>query len=272
MSLQRLDIAVIPALREYVERIFVFSSSQPFPRDDLKLILPNGLVKLIIPVSNNFSGTIDGCKNVLHENKIMLIGADDLPTFIAIQKNEAAVNVTLEFKPNGAYRFFYLNFGELKNKAYSFTEIFGKQTQSLEEEIGNTKDIFEKIQLLQLFLSERLQHGEADTVFDFSVQKIKETQGMIPVKVLEKKTGYTLRWLNMKFAEKMGISPKSFASICRFQSCHSHFNQNPRAFLKEKEFYNYFYDQTHFIKEFRRFTGLPPVQLMKASNSLSDIF
>jgi hypothetical protein len=153
MSLQRFDIAVIPALREYVERIFVFSSSQPFPRDDLKLILPNGLVKLIIPVSNNFSGTIDGCKNVLHENKIMLIGADDLPTFIAIQKNEAAVNITIEFKPNGAYRFFYLNFGELKNKACSFTEIFGKQTQSLEEKIGNTKNIFEKIQLLQLFLS-----------------------------------------------------------------------------------------------------------------------
>ena len=272
MSLQRLDIADIQPLQELVERIFIFSTSQPFPKDDLKLILPNGLIKLIIPVSNHFSGTINGFSHVLHENKIMLVGADDLPTLVNIQKDEAAINITIEFKPWGAYRFFHLNYSDLKNKAYSFSEIFGNPAQSLEEQMENKKNISEKIRLLQLFLSERLRRSEADTIFDYSVQKIKETQGMIPMKSLEKKTGYTLRWLNMKFAEKIGISPKNFASICRFQSCHSHFTQHPQAFLKEKEFYNYFYDQTHFIKEFRRFTGLPPVQLTKSSNSFSDIF
>jgi methylphosphotriester-DNA--protein-cysteine methyltransferase len=89
---------------------------------------------------------------------------------------------------------------------------------------------------------------------------------------LERKTGYTLRWLNTKFSEKIGISPKNFASICRFQSCYATFTQNPQLFLKEKEFYNYFYDQTHFIKDFRRFTGLAPLQFTKARNCFNKIF
>jgi AraC-like DNA-binding protein len=271
MSLQRLDIAVIPALTNYVERIFVFYSDGQMPAKDLKLIIPNGLVKLIVPVQNSFSGKIDGQQHLLRENRMMLIGADDLPTLVDIQKNEAAVNITIEFKPAGAYRFFDLNYRNIRNKAYAFADIFGVSTQSLEEQLANTQIITKKIKLLQTFLSNQLKKQEADSVFDYSIQRIKDTHGSISLKELERKTGYTSRWLNTKFSEKIGISPKNFASICRFQSCYALFTQNPQAFLKEKEFYNYFYDQTHFIKDFRRFTGLPPLQFTKTSNCFKEI-
>jgi AraC-like DNA-binding protein len=272
MSLQRLDIAVIPALTNYVERIFVFYSDGQMPAKDLKLIIPNGLVKLIVPVQNSFSGKIDGQQHLLRENRMMLIGADDLPTLVDIQKNEAAANITIEFKPAGAYRFFYLNYRNIHNKAFAFTDIFGASTQFLEEQLANAQTIAKKIVLLQTFLSDRLERQEGDFVFDYSVQKIINTQGSISLKELERKTGYTSRWLNIKFSEKMGISPKNFASICRFQSCYASFTQNPKMFLKEKEFYNYFYDQTHFIKDFKRFTGLSPLQFTKATNYFKEIF
>jgi AraC-like DNA-binding protein len=272
MSLKRRDIAVMPSLNNYVERIFVFYSDGQMPADDLKLIIPNGQVKLIIPVRNSFSGKIDGQQHLLRENRIMLIGADDLPTLVEIQKNEAAANITIEFKPAGAYRFFYLNYRNIRNKAFAFTDIFGASTQFLEERLANEQTVTKKIRLLQAFLSACLEKQNGDPVLDYSVQKIKDTHGSISLKELEKKTGYTSRWLNTKFSEKIGMSPKNFASICRFQSCYAAFTQNPQMFLKEKEFYNYFYDQTHFIKDFKRFTGLSPLQFTKATNYFKEIF
>ena len=73
---------------------------------------------------------------------------------------------------------------------------------------------------------------------------------------MEKKTGYSSRWLNMKFTDKIGASPKNLSSITRFKQYYQAVaSKDENPFLK-----NYYYDQADFIRTFKRFTGLTPTE------------
>jgi methylphosphotriester-DNA--protein-cysteine methyltransferase len=74
----------------------------------------------------------------------------------------------------------------------------------------------------------------------------------------------------MKFTDKLGISPKNLASIIRFKQYYqSLINGNERSFSKN-DFYELYYDQSHFIKDFKRFTGLPPTKFQKQINDFGE--
>jgi len=94
----------------------------------------------------------------------------------------------------------------------------------------------------------------------------------VSIPELERMTGYSARWINMKFSEKLGASPKNLCSIVRFQQYYKSLKANAELFFLEKEFYNYYYDQAHFIKDFKRFTGYPPFQFERKSNGYDSIF
>lgn len=95
---------------------------------------------------------------------------------------------------------------------------------------------------------------------------------MVAIKQLEKETGYSSRWINMKFYEKVGLSPKGLCSINRFQAYYSTLTNNSAKLFTQKEFYNHYYDQSHFIKEFKRFTGLAPAKFDSLVNDFGKIF
>jgi methylphosphotriester-DNA--protein-cysteine methyltransferase len=76
----------------------------------------------------------------------------------------------------------------------------------------------------------------------------------------------------MKFTEKLGISPKNLASIIRFKQYYETLCGNKQNRFTRNNFYNYYYDQSHFIKDFKRFTGLTPASLEKKINDFGKIF
>jgi methylphosphotriester-DNA--protein-cysteine methyltransferase len=111
-----------------------------------------------------------------------------------------------------------------------------------------------------------------DDIFDFCVQKISLTKGKISISELERETGFSSRWLNMKFQEKVGISPKNLSSIIRFQQFYQALTNSNESNFFRNEFYDYYYDQSHFIKDFKRFTGLPPGKFALTENEFGRIF
>ena len=103
-------------------------------------------------------------------------------------------------------------------------------------------------------------------------RKIKASKGKITIKELERKTGYSSRWLNMKFIDKLGVSPKSLTSIIRFKQYFDALSNNAEKSFMQNEFYDYYYDQSHFLKEFKRFTGLSHAGFEKNKNDFGNFF
>ena len=260
-------IPVHPMLKGYVEKIWVFESDGKVPDDDMKLIVPNGLVKLIIPFKNGLHGKMEGWELTSAENKVTLIGICDKPSIVDIQEDAASGSIGVEFNPMGVYRFFSIRQSEIRNTIHLFTDVFGRQAAVLEEMLVNEPFVNEKLRIIERFLLSMFNTKE-DSVFEYCTQKIAHTKGLVTVKQLEKETGYSSRWLHMKFDEKIGISPKNLCAITRFHTAYQSITFN----VGEDDIYNLYYDQAHFIREFKRFTGLPPAKFEKMVNEFDKIF
>lgn len=266
------NVPIHPGLGGVVEKLWVFESSGKVPDNDMKLIVPNGLIKMIIPYRNGVSGKINDYHLLSREHNIILIGVADAPATVDIEEDAPSGSIGIEFNPTGAYRFFRLNYRELKNKIYPFQDILGSVAKELEERIGNTTCIDQKIGIVQNFLLRLLDKSERDLIYDYCIRQIHSAGGNLSVRHLEQKTGYSTRWLNLKFTEKMGISPKHYGSILRFQQCYRALLTNRERIFREKEFHHYYYDQAHFIREFKKYTGLSPTRFENQINNFGRIF
>ena len=78
------------------------------------------------------------------------------------------------------------------------------------------------------------------------------------IKELERKTGYSRRYLDLLFGEHVGLSPKALAEIFRFQRFYRKCAKGLCYDVLKQELYDYYYDQAHFTKEFKRMTGYSP--------------
>jgi AraC-like DNA-binding protein len=126
--------------------------------------------------------------------------------------------------------------------------------------------------VLQQFLLQQLAQQNEDPIFDYCIQKIISLKGKMTIKELEKKTGYSSRWLNMKFNDKIGVSPKNLSAIIRFKQYFQAFITGDEKSFFRNDFYELYYDQSHFIKDFKRFTGLAPTRFEKQINEFGESY
>jgi AraC-like DNA-binding protein len=261
-----------PPLRGYVSKIWVFESSGRVPAEDMKLIVPNGMVKITIPFRNGVSGRNTEIYHLSKESKITLIGIGDIPAIIDVEHDAPSGTIGIEFSALGAYRILQIRQSELKNKIVLLEDAFGNSAREVQEMIANSESVPEKIKLMQKYFIKLLMKSEPDPVLDYCITRIRSTKGLVSIAELESRTGYSSRWLYEKFADKVGLSAKSYSSIVRFMQFYENWAKRPSYDYVKEYMYNYFYDQAHFIKEFKRFTGLSPLKFTRSENEFGRIF
>jgi AraC-like DNA-binding protein len=253
-------------LKDYIEKMWFFISSGKIPVDDMKLVVPNGNIKLTVSYQNGIMAAINGKIYDSKEHDITLTGLIDVPVILDVDEDVATETMGIEFSPKGAYRFFHFTLNDIQNQIYPLSDVLGNTGKQLTEQMNNTTSLRQKIVVLQQFLLRQLSLHNEDMVFEYCIEKITASKGSITVKELEKKTGYSSRWLNMKFNDKLGVSPKNLCSIIRFKHYYEGFISGNEKSFSRNDFYESYYDQSHFIKDFKRFTGLPPARFEKQIN------
>ncbi len=96
------------------------------------------------------------------------------------------------------------------------------------------------------------------------IEYIFRRSGVVQVKDLMDKFHISRRWLEKQFAEQVGISPKEFARITRFNALLTRVKTTPSVSWTEIiEKFGY-YDQSHLNRDFHEFTGQSPTEYFKA--------
>lgn len=251
-------------LQPFLSRIFVFESKSGMSKNDFGLIAPNGKMKLVIPYRNNMKSTINHICRVHKESSCFMIGHSMHSAITECDKDYG--NICVEFNPAGVYRFFNLPLNEIAGQIYDTHELYGKVGKELREKVSETADIDKKVLLVQDFLYRQMvQFNKSDAVSEYAINKIIMSKGLININSISEEMGYSRRYLLRKFTENLGISPKEFACIIRFDEI---FKKVSLHHLSEEKLYEYYYDQSHFIKEFKKFTGFTPGDYICQSNKL----
>ncbi|MGZ3752402.1 MAG: helix-turn-helix domain-containing protein [Mucilaginibacter sp.] len=258
-----------PLISPYVAKIHVFESSGRLPANERKLIVPNANFKLTLTYRNGIVAGIGDKTFVQAENKLSLTGLIDSPVILDPQEDARTGTIIIEFNPLGAYRFFHLSYAEVKNQIVELADLIGNRAEELRSQLAETNSVGIKLQLLQNFLIRQLGKTVADPIYDYCIDRISDSRGLISVAQLEKETGYSSRWLHRKFSEHLGTGPKNLAEIVRFKQFYQAYSTGAGSNLLKEQIYHNYHDQSHFIRAFKRFTGSTPTDLQNSTNELS---
>ena len=258
-----------PLLSPFIAKMWVFESSGRLPVLDKKLIVPNANFKLAFTYCNGLIARVGDRGFIQKENKISLTGLVDSPVNLDPLEDSRTGTIVVEFNPLGAYRFFHFSYTQIKNQIVELADLIGNRAEELQSQLAEAGTLNLKLQLLQNFLIKQLEKTSPDPIYDFCINLISDSKGLITVAELEKKTGYSSRWLNRKFSEHLGTGPKNFSEIIRFKQFYQEFSTGIKIKKLENHFYHYYYDQSHFLRAFKRFTGFTPTDLQNSANELA---
>jgi AraC-like DNA-binding protein len=101
---------------------------------------------------------------------------------------------------------------------------------------------------------------EPDMVVARAVGIIESSKGQLSVDALASALHISARQLERKFTEHIGLSPKAFSRLMRFHQVKSLIENTPEPSGCDLAYTCGYYDQTHLIHEFRKFTGQTPVR------------
>lgn len=146
---------------------------------------------------------------------------------------------------------------ELFNLSLSLEDIFEKSDiTETEEKLAVANSDLERIKIVEQFLESQLKDIETDKLILEAVKLIYQSNGVICIKELNEKLLISQSPFEKRFRKVVGTSAKKFASIVRFNSVIN--NLNERKSLTEICYENNFFDQAHFIKDFKQYTGVTP--------------
>ena len=146
---------------------------------------------------------------------------------------------------------------ELFNLSIGLEYIFKKSlVDEIQDRLSSVQTDIQRIQIVEQFFITQLQHIQTDKLIVEAVRMIYQSKGSIRVKELNERLNISASPFEKRFRKLVGISPKKFTSIVRFNIVLNALGEAKS--LSEICYENNFFDQAHFIKDFKQFTGETP--------------
>lgn len=164
--------------------------------------------------------------------------------------------------PHALPQLFCLPASEITNQSADIKTFFGKEGEILEEKIMLASNNDQRVKLVCDFLEARLKNERTvyRKIFS-SINLISTNCSVASVKTLADNSFLSVRQFERKFKEFSGFSPKLFLRITRFNSVlNKAFQDNSLAQIAYECGY---YDQSHFIHDFQKFSGHNPKEYFK---------
>lgn len=146
---------------------------------------------------------------------------------------------------------------ELYEQSVSMDNYFSRhEIEILQERLTQTENNVQRIELVERFLRSKLRYFKTDTIIAESISRIHSVYGNLRIKELISNFGISQDAFEKRFRKSTGATPKQFAHIVKMNSAIRQYQTRP-SFL-DLAFENGYYDQSHFNKDFKIFTGQTP--------------
>jgi AraC-like DNA-binding protein len=236
-------------LKDYVKYYVV--SENDF-ETEYKVFPSSGLV-----IGFQYKGQLTSLKDKTY-NKLTSAGITGISDSYKIFKNSADIGTILVyFTEIGFTHFASHPANELYNLSLSLDDIFEKsKVNEVEEKLAIATTDKQRIKIVEQFLLTEFKNIQTDKLIVEAVNLIYQSKGTIRIKELNEKLFISQSPFEKRFRKVVGTSAKKFASIVRFNSVLD--NMNEAKSLTEICYENNFFDQAHFIKDFKQFTGDTP--------------
>lgn len=251
-----------PPLAHFVESM-VFYEGLP-PSHSVERLLPDGAAHLLIELADRPQFVFDN-ETLLAKQRCTHSWISGMHTdFLSISAEPHSSMFVIRFRPTGMRPFLCLPMCLLNNQVVPADGILGREAEFLREQLLEADNPAAKFQAAEAWLWTQFSPTEVPAqVAQFAAAAIGQSPTLGGIQRIVDKTGYSQKHLIQLFREHIGLAPKAFQRVLRFNRVLQEIETRREIVWSELAYDCGFADQAHFIREFRRFAGFNPGDFLK---------
>jgi len=264
MKFQRFTPAKI--LEPFIECFWVAESEDVIPV--VQKIIPDGFPEVIFHCRDAYSIKLHNKWEI--QAKTLVAG--QITKHFFLQNAGASAVAGIKFKPAALTHLFGFSMDTLTDRVLSFSELPGSGLHEWSKvTVGCT--LHEQIlSASENYLAARVSTMAAHTtIIDEAIDLIFESRGAIPIAEICKNLFITERQLQRLFKKYIGLSPKFYTRIIRFNNIFSLLQEGKTSWL-DITYHSGYFDQSHFIRDFKEFTGEDPSKYFFDEPTMANFF
>lgn len=243
-------------LRPFIKAYKIIESQE----EVVNRVLPDSSLAIAFCYKGQISYILDKGKDTLPASAIS--GLRKSVRLINYFKNSATIIVL--FKETGASAFFKEPLYQLFEESVSLDNFIKQHKISMIEELlSEAPNNIQKIAIVENFLLSQISNYRTDKLILAAIDKIYSVKGIVKIKELTETLFISHDAFEKHFRKIVGTSPKKFSSIVQMKSIINQNRQNKT--LTDIAFEGGYFDQSHFNKNFKLFTGQAPSDFYKSS-------
>jgi AraC-like DNA-binding protein len=253
-----------PPLSDFVDLFWLYEGYAPSHAHAKERLLPTGTMELVINLREDRVRVYDRQDTDRFEcfRGSVICGAQS--EFFVIDTAEQASVIGVHFRPGGAFPFLRLTAGELLDTHVSLDSLWGNRADDLRHRLLEARTAEARFTILERSLLAQadrpLMHHHAVA---FALEEVRRTPNAWTVAHLAERVGLSHRRFIQVFTEEVGLTPKLFGRIMRFQQVLGQLEAGQRVRWASLAANCGYYDQAHFIRDFRAFSGLNPTSYLE---------
>ena len=193
-----------------------------------------------------------------------LAGLHDVHVFTEYEGEQCGLQVN--FTLLGAYRFLNLTMSDIANRCLDLGDLLGaSEVELLVDALQDAEDWPTRFDLMDHFLLERLGRGRPMSPdIAWALKSLQTSHGARSIGALSRDLSCSRKTLIQRFHAQIGLSPKSVASILRFAFAVERIRTADEESWADLAIACGYYDQAHFNRDFRRYSGRTPREFQAA--------
>ncbi len=234
----------------------------PAQRETQKqLILPDGCVEVCFILGDDVKRYTSDTDFVIQPRQMVL---GQITEQFYIEPTGYVNTFAIRFYPYGFSNLIEWPLNALANKETPLQVLFGNSlSNQLSKKINEAKSTEERVKITESFLFERLNNRViVDNIVNSTINTLFLSKGTRPINDILKDNLAKRRQLERKFTKQIGLSPKQLGKVIRLQATLQLLLNQTTETLTDIAYQSEYYDQAHFIKDFKEFTGVTPKEFL----------
>lgn len=230
-------------------------------------VLPDGCVEIIFDFRDRFLTYHRGDMAEIQPRSIV---AGQLTSSLVIGPSGETDIFGVRLNSESAFSLLGISMFEIRDQIVDLHDVIGAVEDELFEKLAAADGFNERIAVFEKYLV-TLNVPPVVAELTECVSILRSTNGAKQIAHCAADLRWSERRLERTFNEQIGLSPKLFARIIRFQSLLSSADKDGSALL-DHAFAAGYYDQSHMIRDFRNFAGVTPMEYFGRDLMLSGLF
>jgi AraC-like DNA-binding protein len=249
-------------LNQFVESFIYYRDYKPVHSIDR--FLPDGNVNIVIDLKDSPQYIYDNetLKEIQACRRVWFSGIRN--KFITIPSGKDSEMFIINFHRGRSYPFLEMPLHELTDSVVDGDLVLTNEIMNLREMILASVLITQKFMVVENYLVKNFRNKLVVNPFiDFAVNKIVSSPNQMSIEQISNKVGYSQKHLIKLFKDNVGLTPKGFLKIIRFQKAIEEIASAKETNWAGIAYESGYYDQAHFINDFKSFSGYTPEQYLK---------